>query len=104
MADVFEINATRAVNFAPSNEVEEVIQNVAVLLGTMKYSVPYDRTLGLQASFLDATSPIAQARFNSEIVTLLKEREPRAQVIEVRYRRDEINGRLFPTVRITVNV
>lgn len=102
--EVFEINPATSVNFAPASELEEVLQNVATLLGTLRYTVPYDRLLGIDASFLDSPTPVAEARLSAEVIKLIREREPRAQVVEFKFKRDSQEGILIPTVKVGVNV
>jgi hypothetical protein len=55
------------IDFAPSGIIEEVSQNVRTLLMTAKYSVPLDRELGIDASFLDRPAPEAMARLRVQI-------------------------------------
>lgn len=100
----FEVNPAKSINFAPSDVVEEVLQNVATLLGTMRYTVPYDRTLGLESKFLDNPTPATRARLTAEVITMLREREPRAVILEVRFKEDQQEGILIPTVRVGINV
>ena len=47
------INALQEINMEPQTETEEIMQNVAMILATPKFSVPLDRGLGLQMAFLD---------------------------------------------------
>lgn len=100
----FTVTQSNTINFAPSTEVEEVLQNVATLLGTFRYTVPYDRTLGIDASFVDTPTPVTEARLQAEVINLIREREPRAQVVNVKFKRDNLNASLVPTVRIAINV
>lgn len=100
----FEINPAKKISWQPESEVAEVLQNVATLLGTMIYTVPYDRNLGLTSTFLDNPTPVTRAQLIANVVALLREREPRAEVIEVRFKEDQQEGVLIPTVRVSVNV
>ena len=54
------ISALQEINMEPQNETEEIMQNVAVILATPKFSVPLDRGLGLQMAFLDKPVPAAR--------------------------------------------
>ena len=47
----YEINGgeTPPINFAPATIAEEVMQNVRMIISTIKYSVPMDREFGIDA-------------------------------------------------------
>lgn len=40
------VSILREINMEPQTETEEIMQNVAVILATPKFSVPLDRGLG----------------------------------------------------------
>ena len=54
------VSILREINMEPQTETEEIMQNVAVILATPKFSVPLDRGLGLQMTFLDKPVPAAR--------------------------------------------
>lgn len=91
------------VNFAPNTVVEEVLQNVATLLSTIRYTVPYDRMLGINPNYLDDPSPVTRARLTADILETIQKYEPRAKVIEILFKEDQREGILVPTVRMDVN-
>lgn len=91
------------VNFAPSSVAEEVLQNVATLLDTLRYTVPYDRLLGINPEYLDDPTPVTRARLTADIIEAIQKYEPRAKVIEVTFNEDQGEGILVPTVRVDVN-
>lgn len=91
-----------SIDFAPSDELTEVIQNVKTILTTMKYSVPLDRNFGIIADALDAPMPIAKAKISSDIVRAIQTYEPRAKVKSVSFSGDGATGQLTPTVRIEI--
>ena len=91
-----------AVNFAPSSTVEEVIQNVRTILTTTVYSVPLDRTFGINPDMLDLPMPAAQARLTAEIVAAVEKIEPRATVTEVTFAGDGADGFLKPSIRLRI--
>src|SRR5690606_27564942 len=51
-----------AINVAPATEIDEILQNVAVILSTVRYTVPYDRRFGLNPQYLDDPLPVTRAR------------------------------------------
>lgn len=91
------------INFAPATVTEEVLQNVATLLSTLRYTVPYDRLLGLNPEYLDDPTPVTRARLTADIIEAIQKYEPRAKVIEVTFKEDQAEGILIPTVRADVN-
>ena len=36
----------KTIDFAPATKIEEILQNVRTILGTVKFSVPLDREFG----------------------------------------------------------
>ena len=52
-----------AINFAPSNEVEEILQNVRTICTTAKFSVPMDRALGIDGSLIDEPVNTVRGRY-----------------------------------------
>ncbi|MDR3353941.1 MAG: GPW/gp25 family protein [Synergistaceae bacterium] len=98
-------NDGNAVDFSPPGVAEEVLQNVRTLLVTAKYSVPLDRDLGIDASFLDRPAPDAMARLRVQIAQEIQRHEPRAvvKVIEFKKYEDEaLSGCFYPVLRIEV--
>lgn len=91
------------INFAPSSVEAEVMQNVATLLSTIRSTVPYDRTLGLNPIYLDDPTPAARARVTADVIEVIRRHEPRATVVQVLFKEDQAEGYLMPTVRVTVN-
>ena len=90
------------INFAPRNEVEEIIQNVKTICTTPKYSVPLDREFGINVDALDMPTPKAQAMIQAEIIQAVKKFEPRCRVKKVSFEED-LDGHLNYVVRIAIN-
>ncbi len=85
--------------------VEEIIQNVKIILNTVKGSVPLDRSFGVSGDFLDKPLPLAKVMFTREIVSQVELQEPRVSVSEVLWDsppEGEMDGRLYPRVRIAL--
>lgn len=81
----------------PDNELEEIAQNIQMILDTPKFSVPLFRQFGLPAELLDAPIDSAQTKLTAEIVSAVKEFEPRAKVTQVSYQVAD-TGKIIPTV------
>ena len=65
--------------------INRIVQNVFNLISTFKYEVAYDRTLGLDGSFIDTPLLIAISQATEQIYDIIAEREPRATVMEVNF-------------------
>lgn len=70
-------------NLSPTDEVDEVTQNIAALLDTPQGSVPLERGMGMPMGFKDQPQYIATALFQSELAMALSEYEPRAEIKNV---------------------
>ncbi|WP_265822497.1 GPW/gp25 family protein [Geovibrio ferrireducens] len=85
------------ISFFPE-DAEEIIQNIKTILGTVKGSVPLNRSFGLTAVYLDLPTPKGMALMRHEIIEELALWEPRAAVSEITFTADE-NGRVYPHVK-----
>lgn len=74
--------------------INRIAQNVFNLISTIKYEVAYDRTLGLDGSFIDAPLPVAIAQLTAQIYDIVAEREPRATVKSVDFKSIDDTGNL----------
>lgn len=99
-----DVMPVKEINFGPATVREEVLQNVATLLTTIKYSVPYDRALGIDPVYLDDPTPVTRARLTANIIATLRKHEPRATVVSINFKEDPLEGRLIPIARVAVNV
>lgn len=90
-------------NLYPANVTEEVIQNVRMIMCTLIYNVPYDRSLAINGDYLDNPIQLNKALASADVVQAIKLREPRAQVRDILFEGDGLEGRLKPIVRILIN-
>lgn len=102
MAEYDLLLMTGAVNFAPSSEAEEILQNVRTICTTQKYSVPMDRDIGVDAVVLDEPVGRAAAKLKGEIVRAVKKYEPRARVTRVEIAGNQ-EGMLTPRIRVRIS-
>lgn len=93
---------TGDIDFAPASEYVEILQNIRTILATPVYSVPLDRSLGVNAEFVDMPLPIAQAKIGQEIVTAIRKYEPRVTVTRITWEADQ-DGILKPKVQVIIN-
>lgn len=96
------VSSNRAVNFAPETVAEEIAQNILTIISTPKYSVPLDRSFGIDARCVDMPIMQAQAAHSSEIFQAIREYEPRVSINRITFTAD-VDGVLKPTVEVTIN-
>ncbi|MFI3254529.1 MAG: GPW/gp25 family protein [Eubacteriales bacterium] len=97
-------NTVTTINLAPETEIEEILQNIATLLATPKYSVPLDRGFGLTQTFLDKPHSVAKTLIISDILDAIEKYEPRVTVIEITFETSEDDsGVLIPIVEVEFN-
>ena len=81
------------------------LQQVRMVLTTIKGSVPLDRTFGLRMIFIDRPLPHAMAEFTGEIMAELQAQVAGVTVASVEFKKavdGAVDGRLYPVV--TVNI
>lgn len=100
----YEINGgeTPSINFAPATIAEEVIQNVRMIISTVKYSVPMDREFGIDGAVVDRPINIAKAHLSNEIFRAVRRYEPRAVIESIDFDGDE-SGQLTPKIKVQIN-
>lgn len=102
MAHIVKAYGLETVNLAPETTLEEVLQNVAVILSTPKFSVPLDRGLGMEQRFLDKPIQVAQSILISEVLDAVEQYEPRAEVLNVSFELGDAPGKLIPVVEVNI--
>ena len=90
------------IDLAPATVIEEVLQNIAILLSTPKFTVPLDRNLGLSQAFVDKPPAVAKALLISDVMDAIEEYEPRAEIVEVTFLEDGKQGRIVPRVEVNI--
>ena len=96
------VSILREINMEPQTETEEIMQNVAVILATPKFSVPLDRGLGMNMNFLDKPVPSAKVLAIGDVMDAIEEGEPRVRVKEVDFLEDGMLGRFVPAVEVEI--
>lgn len=91
-----------AINLAPQSIEEEVLQNVAMIIGTPQFTVPLDRGFGLAGQFIDKPVQVAQAILISEVMDVVEKYEPRAEIVSVKYELGKTPGQLIPIVEVKI--
>lgn len=88
-----------------TDQVNEVLRNIAVILSTPKGTVPLYRDFGLDTSFLDKPLPVAKVLMVAPVREAVERWEPRATVRNVSFDADQAQpGTLIPTVEVDINL
>jgi hypothetical protein len=81
---------------------DEILQNVKHIIITEYFSVPLDREFGFDYSMIDKPMAIAEAVLAQEVAMKISLYEPRAQFRSISYVRDEMIGKLSPSVVVAL--
>ena len=98
----YTIQGAGPIQFSPGNELEEIFQNIRTILSTPKGSVPLDRDFGIDLSYLDSPTPVAEAKLTTEIIAAVKRYDPRVSVTAISFTGD-MDGKLKPVVEVRIN-
>lgn len=90
------------IKIMPSTEIEEILQNVQMILSTMKFSVPLDREFGISANMIDSPISATQARLTAEVAAAVRKFEPRARVERINYGGNAPDGNLNMSVVVEI--
>lgn len=90
----------KKINFMPESEVVEILQNVYTILSTMRYTAPLYREFGASATYLDDPHEIAKMKHTREVMEIVEMYEPRAFIVEILYYSSEIDGKIYPAVKV----
>ncbi len=90
------------INLEPKTVIEEVLQNVALILATAKFSVPLMRDFGLPMKFIDRPESAAMSVMIGEIYDAVEKYEPRAIIEGIEFEKGD-NGKIIAIVGVSVN-
>ena len=99
------VNLKQEIDFAPSSEIAEILQNVRTILTTRLGSVPLERDFGLSWEHIDQPINVARALMKAEIIEAVERFEPRAIVEAVTFDEgveDGLDGLTRPKVTISI--
>ena len=103
----YTVSATdlKSIQFNEKNELNAVLQNIAVILSTPMGTVPLYRDFGLDWSFLDKPTPVAKVLMVAPVKEAIQRWEPRAEVLDVLPGSDPSQpGTLIPVVEVEINI
>lgn len=91
----------KAINFNPTDVIEEIYQNINTILSTYKFTVPLFRDFGFDAKFIDRPMSILSPLYVKEVVETIEKYEERVIVEEVKMTA-EIDGIAYPIIIFTL--
>ena len=91
------------INLAPATLIEEILQNLSMILQTVKNTAPLYRDFGLSGSFIDKPMPVAESLLIAEIYEAVEKYEPRAEIVDISFEKDESAGKLYPCLEVEIN-
>lgn len=103
--DVTVVGTMPEIEIHPGEERLEIIQNVRMILATVKGTVPLDREFGLRTRLVDMPIDRARTLLVREVHEQLRRYEPRAKVVRVICDGDQAtaaDGRLLPRVVLRI--
>ncbi len=90
------------INLAPASVIEEVLQNLSMILRTIKNTAPLYRDFGISGGFIDKPIPVAETLIVAEIYEAVEKYEPRAEIVEISFDCDN-SGKLNPCLEVEIN-
>ena len=90
------------IEMMPESTVEEVIQNVRMILGIARGTVPIDRDFGLRTDLVDAPIGTVRALLTAYLTEDIPKFEPRAKLVSLEFRRSA-DGKVEPLVTVAVD-
>lgn len=98
---VVSSNSKDAINLEASG-IEEILQNIRMILGTIKGTVPLDRRFGISDDIIDKPTNRTD-RLNQEVFESIERNEPRAKVVSITTKTDNSNGKVSIVVGVKIN-
>ena len=98
-----EANSHVPINLAPATQHEEVLQNVRMILSTIRGTCPLFRDFGTNMDFVDVPIQAAESMLVGEVFDAIARFEPRAEINNISIRRDDMNGKLIPILEVNIN-
>jgi phage baseplate assembly protein W len=96
------IASLTGIDVAPASTGDEVLQCVRTLIGLPVMTAPLHRSMGIRTTAQDAPVNMAQAMVAADVVDVVNRYEKRAEISEVRFGGDPLEGNAIPTVRVKV--
>ena len=96
---IYRVNQDEEIKIQPENEVEEILQNIRMIIGTIIGTSTMYREFGIE-NLIDKPINIAQAQLTATIAMTIAKYEPRAKLLSVEYKNEE--NELSPQVVVEI--
>lgn len=94
---------SQEISLLENETINEIVQNVRLIISTIRGSVPLARDFGISPQWIDRPIPVVRAQMIVDIRESVERWEPRATVKEVSFADDPSRpGHLIPTVLIEI--
>lgn len=98
---MYEVTETKKINWNVTDGIDEVLQNVAFILSSIKGTCPMDRDFAWDPN-IDAPIEVSKALLASRVKEVVEQNEPRAEVIEIIVEEHHETGELKPKVKVNI--
>lgn len=101
----YVVTLSAGVDFAPADEVAEILQNVRTIVTTTLGEVPLDRLFGVPSTAVDLPVQVARAQFRADVIDAVTEYEPRATIRSVEFEESEgeaLDGITKPRIIVSI--
>ncbi len=81
--------------------LDAILQNIGIIVTTLAFSVPLDRSFASTGTFIDAPSPYVVAKRIAELTEVIESKEPRVRVTNITYEpsvQSEMDGSVYPRI------
>ena len=92
---MYQVSLNDKINYAPENIVEEITTNIGLILKVCKEEQPLNRKFAFNSELIDQNIEIVENRITAELLELLREYEPRANLKQVRLEMKDIKNNEF---------
>ncbi len=90
----------KEIDLAPENAYQEVLQNVAIIIGTWENTCPLLRELGLPAGLIGRPLPVVKSIMVGQLYDQIEQHEPRAILGDITFEENAFTGKLIPIIEI----
>lgn len=92
---MYQVSLNDKINYAPKNIIEEITTNIGLILRVCKEEQPLNRKFAFNSELIDQNIEIVENRITAELLELLREYEPRANLKQVRLEMKDIKNSEF---------
>ncbi len=88
------------IDLAPANAYQEVLQNIAMIIGTWENTCPMLREFGMPPQLIGRPLPVVENIIVGQLYDQIERYEPRAILGGVTFEENAFTGKLIPIIKI----